>query len=350
MPLKLVKRKGSDHFYLRGTVRGQAVFETTGTDDAQAAEAIRIKREGGLLERSIFGAGATVTFSEAAASYLEAGGEARFLGKFDKTKGKWTLLIGHFQNTPLSSIGQAEIDAAAYKLYPTAKAATRRRQAYAPILAVLHHAARKKWCAAPLIELPKVKKPETRYSTVERLNKLLPHLSPKMRRLVLFLTYTGVRISEALRLDWERDVDLSRRTATARRTKNSKPRTVHLPDPVLIALAEVPEVERKGQVFKWKARHAVYRPLRRACKEAGVDYLPTHQQGRHTFAAWLRIHAKRDLVGLKADGGWDSIQSVMRYEHLVPGETAVAVQQLPSVQNTSSPVTTLRKKKVRRTA
>lgn len=347
MPLKIVRRKGTHHFYLRGTVRGQAVFETTGTDDPATAEAIRIKHESKLLERSIFGASATVTFAEAAVSYLEAGGEARFLGSFDKKTKRGTLLLGHFHDTPLLSIGQAEIDAAAYKLYPRAKAATRRRQAYAPILAVMHHAARKKWCPAPLIELPKVKQPETKYSSVDRLNRLLPHLSPKMRRLVLFLTYTGVRISEALRIDWERDVDLSRRTATARRTKNSKPRTVYLPDPVLIALAEVPEAERCGQVFKWKARGAVYRPLRRACKLAGVDYLPTHQQGRHTFAAWLRIHAKRDLVGLKSDGGWDSIQSVMRYEHLVPGETAVAVERLPIVQNMSSPVVVAKKRKAR---
>jgi hypothetical protein len=39
MSLRLVKRAGSDHWYLRGTVRKQSVFESTGTDDKQAAEA-----------------------------------------------------------------------------------------------------------------------------------------------------------------------------------------------------------------------------------------------------------------------------------------------------------------------
>jgi integrase len=195
--------------------------------------------------------------------------------------------------------------------------------------------------------MPKVRQPATKYSSVERLNKLLPHLKPKLRRLVLFLTYTGVRISETLRIDWDHDVDLSRRVATVRRTKNSKPRTVHLPDPVLIALSEVPEKERHGQVFAWSSRHGIYGPLRRACKAAGVDYLPTHQQGRHTFAAWLRIHAKRDLVGLKADGGWDSIQSVMRYEHLVPGESVEAVKRLPMVENVGNLATRSRKRKAR---
>ena len=41
MSLSIVKRKGRPHLYLRGTVRGRAVFETTGTADRQAAEQIR---------------------------------------------------------------------------------------------------------------------------------------------------------------------------------------------------------------------------------------------------------------------------------------------------------------------
>jgi hypothetical protein len=37
-----------------------------------------------------------------------------------------------------------------------------------------------------------------------------------------------------------------------------------------------------------------------------------------------------------ADGGWDSVQSVMRYAHLEVGETARAVDSLPTVQFPSS--------------
>lgn len=336
MPLKLVRRAQSDNWYIRGTVRGENIFETTGTDDAAIAEAIRIKREHGLLERSVFGPSATVTFAEAAVSYLENGGEARFLGKWDPATGRWSLLIGQLGKLVVGKIGQHEIDNAVRAIYPKATAATRKRQGYIPACAVLNHAARKGWCGKAIIDHPRVKPSSTEYSTPDRMNKLLRHCSPKLRRLVVFLAYTGGRISELLRLDWDRDIDLNQRTAILRRTKNGKPRTVHLPDPVLLALATVPEKERHGQVFEWKARHAVYKPLRRACRLAGVDYLPTHQQGRHTFAAWLRIHAKRDLVGLKKDGGWDSIQSVMRYEHFLPGETAVAVDKMPAVQITST--------------
>jgi integrase len=88
----------------------------------------------------------------------------------------------------------------------------------------------------------------------------------------------------------------------------------------------------------------VRRPLMSACKRAGLEYLTPHQLGRHTYATWLRIYAKRDLKGLQVDGGWDSIASVARYAHVVPGETAIAVDLLPSVQTGaqagSSPVRT----------
>ncbi len=156
MPLKLKRYTArGPNWYLRGTVRGIHIFETTGTNDRAAAEAIRIRREAEVLNRSVFGAGATVTFAEAAASYLEQGGEARFLGREDADTGKWSGLIGHFMTTPLSAIGQAEADEAAGKLYPGTSAATRKRHAYAPLIAVLNHAANRGWLNPPRIEAPK---------------------------------------------------------------------------------------------------------------------------------------------------------------------------------------------------
>src|ERR1051325_5934440 len=98
MSLKIVRRAGSPNWFIRGTCRGQAVFETTGADDRAAAEALRIQREAELLKQSVFGKKATVTFAEAAASYLAAGGSPRFLGKFDEAAGRWNGLIGYFYN------------------------------------------------------------------------------------------------------------------------------------------------------------------------------------------------------------------------------------------------------------
>jgi hypothetical protein len=45
MSLKIVKLPGRNFLYVRGTVRGQTVFESTKTSDAKKAEGCRIKRE-----------------------------------------------------------------------------------------------------------------------------------------------------------------------------------------------------------------------------------------------------------------------------------------------------------------
>lgn len=327
MPLRLVRYpKRSPHWYVRGSVRGQAVFETTGTHDAKAADAIRIKREAELLDRSVFGPGATVTFLEAAVSYLDDGGEARFIQK----------LVDQLGSTPLCRIGQSQVDDTARKLLPKAGPATRKRHVYVPLCAVLNHSAKKGWINPPRLDHPSVPEPQTRWSTPERLEKLLPHCGAELRRLVMLLTYTGARLSEALAVDWDRDVNLAMRTIVLQRTKNGKMRALHIPDPLLIEFAQVDEKARTGPMFHWSDKRHVHKPLRTACRRAGVDYLPPHQQGRHTYATWLRIYAGLDLKGIMEAGGWDSVQSVARYAHVSPGEAARASDRLPSVQNQCS--------------
>lgn len=332
--LRLIRyAKRSSHWYVRGTVRGQSVFETTGTDDRAAAEAIRIKREAALLDRSVFGAGPTLTFAEAAASYLASGGEARYLGSYDPLTGKWSLLIGEFANTPVATIGQVEVDDAAHRLYPGTSAATRKRQVYVPLKAVQNHAADKWKISVQRIKNPKVKKVPVAWAPPEYVKRLLPHCFPKLRRFVAVLVYTGERLEQVAGLDWDRDVDLSARSITFHRTKNGEMRTVHIPDPLLIELAAVPQGERHGRLFDWSHKTHVHKPLRSACARAGVPYLSPHKLGRHTFATWLRRYSKRDLRGVMEDGGWKSINSVVRYAHVVPGESTDAIDRLPNVQN-----------------
>lgn len=347
MPLKLFRREGTPNIYLRGSVRGQRVFETTGTDDEEAAEAIRIQREGELLQRSVFGASACVTFGQAVISYLTAGGENRFLGTFNAKERKGTLIVGELADDQLSAIDQERVDQVAAKLYPNCGAATLVRQVYSPIAAVLNHAARKKWCARPMISRPRIPKTETTYSTPTRFEQLLPHcMSRNMRLFVHALVYTGERLEKVVFLEWD-DIDLTRRVINFGTTKNGKPRTVPIHDALLIELARIPRHRRHGRVFHWKHKTAVHPPLKNACKRAGVEYLPPHQQGRHTFGSWLRIYAGADLKGIMAAANWESERSAMRYMHLAPGETEQAVAKLPSVQNVCTDVSAPIKKRAR---
>jgi hypothetical protein len=79
MSLRLVKRHGQLNWYIRGSVRGIAVDKSTLTDNEATTDAIRIKEENRLLNRSVFGEKASVSFVEAAVQYMEQGGETRFL-------------------------------------------------------------------------------------------------------------------------------------------------------------------------------------------------------------------------------------------------------------------------------
>ncbi|MGV2074044.1 MULTISPECIES: hypothetical protein [Rhizobium/Agrobacterium group] len=79
MSLKLIKRHGGKNWYIRGTIRGVSVDETTGTDDKKRAEEIRIRRETEILDRRIHGIRKTATFLEASVMYLEEGGASRFV-------------------------------------------------------------------------------------------------------------------------------------------------------------------------------------------------------------------------------------------------------------------------------
>ncbi|HEX3943124.1 MAG TPA: hypothetical protein VHW69_03455, partial [Rhizomicrobium sp.] len=100
---------------------------------------------------------------------------------------------------------------------------------------------------------------------------------PKLRRFVTLIVYTGARLENAIRIDWDRHVDLPARAITFPVTKNGEMRTVHIPDPLLIELSKVPESERHGRMFDWSHKSHVHKPLKSACARAGVPYLSPHQ-------------------------------------------------------------------------
>src|SRR5262245_26138189 len=213
MPLKLKKRPGRLDWYMSGTIRGIHIRETTGTADREAAEAIRIKRENELLQRSIHGAAATATFGEAALSYLQLGGDDAYLQP----------ILDRIEHVLLAKIDQDFIDKLALAMYPANKPSSRNRQVYTPISAVLHHAAKRKLCPAPSISRPKTDQVEKRALTNIEADRLIEACLPHLRPLVVFLLATGARLSEALYIDW-RQIDLVRGHADFLKTKNGEAR------------------------------------------------------------------------------------------------------------------------------
>jgi integrase len=103
---------------------------------------------------------------------------------------------------PLSQIGQAEIDKAAYTLYPEASPSTRNRHVYTPCSSIMKHAAARGLCDERKLQRPKQPDGRIRYLSIDDADALIDAAAPHLKPVLVFLFYTGARLSEALHLDW----------------------------------------------------------------------------------------------------------------------------------------------------
>ncbi len=301
--------KRSPHYYVRGTVAGERIFESTGTGNRGQAEAYRIRRERETWQRRQLGIDARqpVSFAEAAIAYMEHTGQTRFL----------TPLIEHFKEKPLPEIGQAEFDGAAKALYPNVSPATRLRYVYTPMLAILNHAVTVNLSGAVTlkIERPRVKRKPVDWATDDYLAALLPHCGPKLAAIVQFMTETAVRVGESIRLLPD-DFTKTPGWVHIRKTKSGKPRMVPLSPSMQTAIAAILPKEPFARVFGYTSRWSVNNALKRAVKRAGIKYLSPHKIGRHAFAARL-LSQGHTLKTVKEAGGWASLAVVdENYGHL----------------------------------
>jgi integrase len=282
--LKLKKLSGnrSPFWYIRGSIRGQLIFESTGTTDKHQAEEFRRKREAELYNFLALGKKKPTTFAEACAAYITSGGKGRFL----------LALLDWFKDTPVAEIRQADVDACAAALYPKAKASTINRQCISPIITVIKHAVDTEMPGAIMRKIRRRKedKPVVNPADDEHIAKLLPHLPGGLRALIELMTYTGLRTGEALRITTG---DISNGYAAVRRTKNGEPRLVPLPE----------GWQWPSGGWGYRTSQGVGKALRDAHKAAGLPYRDGHELGRHAFAArWLRSGGS--MRGLQLAGGW----------------------------------------------
>lgn len=301
MPLKLKRYpERSPNWYVRGTVAGIRICESTGTTDRAQAEAYRIKREGEVYKAGALGIEKPSGFAGAVTAYIEAGGEKRFL----------TALVRYFKETPLPKIGQGAIDKAAAELFPGTKASTRVRQCYTPVATVLNHAAKVGLPGAAYIRLdkPKIERVPVQRANAEQLALYLPHCGPKLRAWVLVSSDTGLRASEMI---CQRPAHYATRRGWIEigRTKNDDPALVPLSAASCDAVAAIMPTDPDEPVFGFQTVQGVNKALARASKRAGLPYLSTHKIGRHTFAGRI-LDAGYDIKTLKEAGRWKKLQIV----------------------------------------
>lgn len=324
MPLKLVEpRAGVSKFWrVRGTYLGVSINRSTEATSRALANKV-LKKYESEIERNCFKKPVGPTFAEAVVRYLRDGRDKRFVDR----------LLDHFGETALSQINQQAIEDAAHALLPGASPATRNRQVFTPMSAILHHAG-----IDLRLRRPKGANGKRRqfFFLPEQAEAIINAASEESEEFSIFLTfllYTGCRLSEGCKLQVE-DVELARSTALVRDTKNGTDRRVHLPPTLVAAMASHPRgLRRVGKVFCFTKGSRVYQRLQRAADAAGVhipDGVAFHAF-RHTFGAYARRYGGLDTSGLVATGAWLSPDAARRYEHADVSEAARASDLFPVI-------------------
>jgi integrase len=319
LALKL-SRRGAGVFYLTGTVGGERFRKSTGTRSRQIAEAIRVRTETELLERTIHGPKAFTTFAEAALLYMDAGGEVRFLGP----------LLEHFgPEAKISQIGNREAQSAAAAIYPNAAPATLNRQVITPISAVITMAAEEGLTEFKKFRCYKVDQVRTRWLRPEEAERLIDAASPDLLPKIGLLLGAGLRVAEACAL-MRADLHLASGEAWIAETKNGTPRMVRFPSRAR-DLITAQALFDEGAVLR-TPRGKAYTPregrgghfgvaFRAARIRAGLGADVTPHVLRHTWATWFYCQTL-DYGALMDLGGWRKADMANRYRKTAPRHLA----------------------------
>ena len=330
MSLKVVNRPGTGFLWIMGTVLGQRIRESTGTDKPELAEERRAAREAEIYRGVTHGAAPGKTFAEVALSYLRK-------PLSDDAKSRLNRFLRFLKETKRERIGcdkvnQVLLDEACEKmLRPGSAPSTRLREVFTPVKAVLRHGAIRDWCSLPVFEsIPQGRK-RKEWLTVAEAEAILA-ASPVYLRPVFELGFCcGARRGELLSLDWK-FVHLQYARVTLRDVKSKgevvKDRIVDLNPRAVACLAGMSGEKVSGRVFAradgtgWHmdpaiAGRQVNDAFKSVAKAAGIDRHVTLHVIRHTWASWHYARHK-DLKRLMADGAWESVDMADRYSHLAP--------------------------------
>ena len=313
--LKLTRRPNG-WYYAAGTVDGQRVRKSLGTRDrTEAAAELDLYREK-LRKGRALGAAHIRTFEEAALSYMEAEGEAKYLAP----------LLHRFKGRSLASIHPGDIIAAAIALYPAGSGATRNRHVITPARAVINPAAGRGWCDSIAVKAFKVQRPRRTVVGRDWIDAFLARADhdglPHLAAAVLFMWQNGARVSETARVMSDH-LDLSARLIWLARTKESAWEKRHLSLELTARIANLDKSEGRP-LFGYADRHGIRNRMRAVCRRARIAYVPPHQAGRHS-AVSNALADGASLADVMEGMGWKSADLVLEtYAHARDAGRAIA--------------------------
>lgn len=320
---------------------------------------------------------AQTLFSEVAAAWLQTKTDVKESSLFSYRTELERYVLPKWGQRPIGSITRAQVEQWVQELlegraphvFAVRRAArplsvrTVRYLVSVVLAGVVNYAVSHKYLqVSPLtgVRLPRAQKSEIEelpVLTVEQLEQVAGHCAelagaPQYRVLVQLLGYCGLRIGEATALQ-VRDLDLSARRATVRRTwtlnkegrrRLGTPKTGRAREiPVPGFLAEELEVLAVGKAltdFVFQNRHGEaidgrlfsIRIWQTARKSLGLDHITVHDL-RHT-AASLAIKAGADiLIVQRMLGHANASQTLNTYSHLFPDKLDEVMERVEALRS-----------------
>lgn len=176
----------------------------------------------------------------------------------------------------------------------------------------------------PALRLIKLKENSgrDRVLTGEEIHRLLSSAkeskSPYLYCIILLSLTTGARQGEILNLEW-RHIDFTNKIASIKETKNGRPRSIPLCEPVIEELQRLYQQRnpKKPLVFASKTafgRIDIKKAWQQALKRAGITDCRAHDM-RHTFCTYAAERGASNLQ-LATATGHRTLNMLLHYTHL----------------------------------
>lgn len=195
----------------------------------------------------------------------------------------------------------------------------------ASLSAILSYAVQLRWIDEnPCFRLNKLKEASGRDRVLspDEISRLLVSCqeskSPYLYCLVLMSLTTGARQGELLGLEW-RDVDLENKVAHLKETKNGRPRSISLPDPLIEELKALHQARNPSKPLVFASKTAfgridIKKAWKEALKRAEIKDCRAHDM-RHTFCTMAAAQGASNLE-LATAMGHRTLTMLQRYTHL----------------------------------
>jgi integrase len=372
--LRLYKHPRSGIWQIRGTYLGRNLDESAGTRNERDAEGILERRKRDIYEEVVLNKPRPRSFAEAMIGYVKAGGEKTFLAKINAAEIKVDGAKRIFGQMLLTEIDQSVIDDLAAAIYPNAKDATRNRQLYTPVSAVLQYAAdQTSWgFTKGRIRRPPTPLGRVDWRTPKEIQWWLDNAGPE-KAIITGYVGTGARAGELIKLDWPQVSPANHRfTLWEGDTKAGRARGIDEQTRVRGLLPQRPAdglgpVYLNGRGERWtvgavqkaldritvravreranndeseriaelvhragsakfdhdarnEARKQVWAIYEAIAERERVAWIHPHVF-RHTWATWTYA-VTRDLAWLMDQGGWAKPAMAMRYTHVGSADLA----------------------------